>query len=79
MDTPITVNQLLKNLQELKKKGYGDAVIFVADDEEGNGYHALWYLGEAAGEMSKDEKQIHKELNDDYDWAENENMAVYMG
>ena len=41
MNKPITVNQLLKNLQELKKKGYGEASIFITDDEECNGYHAM--------------------------------------
>ena len=79
MAKPITVNQLLKNLEKLKAKGYGDAPIFVTDDEECNGYHALWYIGEAAGEMPRDRKRDCKELNCDYDCVENENMAVYMG
>lgn len=79
MCKPITVNQLLKNLQELKAKGYGNAPIFVADDEECNGYHGLWYMGEAAGDMPKDRKEACEELNTDLDCLEDNNMAVYMG
>ena len=79
MSRAITVNQLLKNLQDLKKKGYGDAQIFITDDEECNGYHAMWYIGEAAGEMPADRKQDCEELNYDLDILEDKNMAVYMG
>ena len=79
MDGPITVNQLLKNLQKLQEKGYGDAVIFVTDDEECNGYHALWYIGEAAGEMPADRKADCEELNCDLCVLDDTNMAVYMG
>ena len=31
MSKAVTVNQLLKNLEELKKKGYGNAQIFVTE------------------------------------------------
>lgn len=79
MNKPITVNQLLKNLQELKKKGYGEASIFITDDEECNGYHAMWYVGEAAGEMPASRKKDCEELNYDLDCLEDKNMAIYMG
>lgn len=79
MAKAITVNQLLRNLQELKVKGYGNAPIFVTDDEECNGYHALWYIGEAAGEMPADRKADCEELNCDLDTVDDTNMAVYMG
>ena len=79
MNKAITVNQLLKNLQELKAKGYGDAQIFITDDEECNGYHALWYIGEAAGEMPADRKQDCEVLNADLRILEDRNKAVYMG
>ena len=43
MNKPITVKQL-KNLCEQEiKKGNGDKVIMISDDDEGNGYHYLWY------------------------------------
>ena len=79
MAKAITVNQLLKHLPELKAKGYGDAQIFITDDEECNGYHALWYVGEAAGEMPADRKQDCEVLNADLSILEDRNKAVYMG
>ena len=77
MAKAITVNQLLKNLQELKKKGYGDAQIFITDDEEANGYHALWYVGEPACEL--DMRKEVEETNCDLSILEDKNMAIYMG
>jgi hypothetical protein len=79
MNKAVTVNQLLKNLQELKKKGYGDAQIFITDDEECNGYHALWYVGSPAPEMDKDEREYSEENNSDISILEDRDMAVYMG
>lgn len=79
MANAVTVNQLLKNLQQLKAKGYGDAQIFITDDEECNGYHGMWYVGEAAGEMSASRRRDCEELNRDLDCLEDKKMAVYMG
>lgn len=39
-----TVNDLLANLFELKKKGLGEKRILISADDEGNGYHELFYL-----------------------------------
>lgn len=77
MNKPITVNQLLKNLQELKEKGYGNAPIFITDDEEANGYHGLWYTGEPAKEL--DCREYVEESNCDLDCLEDKDMAIYMG
>lgn len=77
MAKAITVNELLKNLQELKKKGYGEAQIFVTDDEECNGYHALWYLGEPAKELEMREEV--EEMNCDLSILDDKDMAIYMG
>ena len=77
MSKPITVNQLLKNLQELKKKGYGDASIFITDDEEANGYHGLWYVGCPATEL--EDREYVEESNYDLDCLEDKDMAIYMG
>ncbi len=79
MNKAITVNELLKNLEGLKKRGYGDAQIFITDDEECNGYHAMWYVGEAAGEMPSDRRQDCEALNCDLDCLKDKKMAVYMG
>jgi len=74
---PVTVNQLLRNLKELKQKGYGNAPIFITDDEEGNGYHGLWYLGEPACDL--DMREEVEASNSDLYCLENKDMAIYMG
>ena len=79
MANAVTVNQLLKNLQKLKAKGYGDAQIFITDDEECNGYHAMWYVGEAAGEMPASRRRDCEEINRDKSILDDTKMAVYMG
>lgn len=79
MANAVTVNQLLKNLQNLKAKGYGDAQIFITDDEECNGYHAMWYVGEAAGEMPASRRRDCEEINRDKSILDDMKMAVYMG
>lgn len=39
----ITVKQLLKFCDEQVKKGNGDKEILISNDDEGNGYHTLFY------------------------------------
>ncbi len=39
----LTVNVLAKYCLEQKRKGNGDKVIQISTDDEGNGYHTLWY------------------------------------
>lgn len=77
MKKAVTVNQLLKNLQELKRKGYGDAQIFITDDEEANGYHGLWYVGAPAKELEC--RELVEDSNCDLDCLEDKDMAIYMG
>ena len=43
MNNQMTVNELLKLCQEEVMKGNGDKFIVVADDNEGNGYHGMFY------------------------------------
>lgn len=43
MDKPLTVKELLKLCQAEIKKGHGDCSIMISDDDEGNGYHYLWF------------------------------------
>lgn len=62
----ITIEQLFKQLLLEMAKGHGDYTIFVTDDEEENGYHALWYLGETPDEMSEEDKE----------WVENKNCDI---
>ncbi len=40
---PITIKDLYKLCKEQIVKGNGDKVIMLSDDDEGNGYHYMWY------------------------------------
>lgn len=40
---PITVTQLYDLCKEQIREGNGHKVIMISDDDEGNGYHYLWY------------------------------------
>lgn len=61
----ITIDGLIKMLKAESDKGHGDYVVFVTDDEEGNGYHALWYEGETPAEMDEEQREYVEELNHD--------------
>lgn len=39
----ITVNELKRLCDEQIKKGNGHKTIMISQDDEGNGYHYLWY------------------------------------
>lgn len=39
----MTLNQLYKEIGEAIKKGYGDKPCVIADDDECNGFHRMWY------------------------------------
>ena len=43
MNKPYTVIELKKLCEEEIKKGNGNKYILISDDEEGNGFHYLWY------------------------------------
>ena len=49
----LTVKDVYENMQKFIKQGKGDYVVFVTNDEECNGYHALWYAGQEASKYSK--------------------------
>lgn len=53
---PITVKELKKECDLQIKKGNGDKVIMISDDDEGNGYHYLWYLFTTIEEMEAPEE-----------------------
>jgi len=38
----ITVNKLIKKLQELANKGYGELPCIYSSDDEGNSYHSVY-------------------------------------
>ena len=39
---PYTIDELASELRKLQTRGYGDHIVLVSDDEECNGYHALY-------------------------------------
>ena len=43
MVKPITVKELKRDLDTIIKMGLGDRQIFVATDDEGNGYRPMYY------------------------------------
>lgn len=55
MNKPITINQLLKLCKEQVMKGNGDKCIMISNDDEGNGYHYLWYAFCDGKEMLEDD------------------------
>lgn len=68
MSKQMTVKDLLKQCKWFADNGYGDRLIVLSDDYEGNGYHGLFEdLG--LGLVSKEEfKKYHYEdiINDSY-------------
>lgn len=51
MNKPITVNQLKELCEKQIQLGNGNNVIMISDDDEGNGYHYLWYAFTKAKEI----------------------------
>ena len=50
---PITVKQLMMLCSKQVQAGNGDKVIMISNDDEGNGYHYLWYSFITVKEMEK--------------------------
>ena len=61
----LTIKKLRELLDKEISKGHGDYIVFVTDDEEGNGYHALWYNGETPATMEDDTRKYVEEINHD--------------
>ena len=40
---PLTVRELAEACAELIRKGHSDKQILISDDDEGNGYHSLFF------------------------------------
>lgn len=53
---PITVKELHELCEEQIAKGNENKVIMISQDDEGNGYHYLWYsFSEAKDVVNEDE------------------------
>ena len=62
---PMTVIQLLKLCQEEVKNGNGDYSIMISNDDEGNGYHYLWYSFTKAKDLLEDDETSILDYNID--------------
>lgn len=49
----LTVKELLKECQKQVKLGNGNKTIMISQDDEGNGYHYLWYSFMSIEELEK--------------------------
>jgi len=74
----LTVNDLLARLILESKKGHGDYIVFVSDDEECNGFHALWTGGHTPKQMSKDCREDYEDINHDLCVLEDKDKAYYL-
>ena len=71
----MTPRALLKFCQEQIKKGNGDKAIVISDDNEGNGYHGLFY---AFTEIDEEDKKFYDSLI--YDSSEEDiNKIIILG
>ena len=50
---PLTVKQLYRECKKQIDAGKGDNVIMISQDDEGNGYHYLWYSFSTVKEMEE--------------------------
>lgn len=67
----ITVNQLLELCLNQMEKGNGDKHILISDDDEGNGYHTLFY--------GFTDKYLDRLLKYEHDGTHNADNCVILG
>lgn len=72
MEKGITVKELLKMCQEELRNGNGDKHVLISRDDEGNGFHTLFYG------FSSDPKTI-KMYADDFHDKNNPDEVVLLG
>lgn len=68
----ITVNGLFDILKEQIKKGNGNKAILISRDDEGNGYHSLFF-------GVTDELETLKQMEDDFHDRNNAEDVVVLG
>ena len=56
----LTINELLKECQKQKKLGNGDKRILISTDDEGNGYHELFFTFSNANDIFSGAYPPHK-------------------
>lgn len=69
----LTVNDLYKECIKQIKKGNGNKTIMISQDDEGNGYHYLWYSFITTQELDKETEEMG--LPDTYKFNYNDNRV----
>lgn len=70
MNKPITVGQLYQLCKKEIMKGNADKVIMISQDDEGNGYHYLWYAFQTVKEYEQPVTYQHKMFVSKFEWAD---------
>lgn len=73
MNLGITVKELLLACQVQVNKGNGDKHIIISDDDEGNGYHTLFY------EFLDDKNELTYCLEAEHDGTHTVDNCVVLG
>ena len=64
----LTVNDLKKECEKQIEMGNGNRVIMISEDDEGNGYHYLWYSFVTPEEMEKPVKINGKDFSIEFNY-----------
>lgn len=59
----MTLKELKRQVDAAVKAGLGDKMILISNDDEGNGFHKVWY------DLTTDEKLVEMNLTVSYDNA----------
>lgn len=70
MNKPITVGQLYQLCKKEIMEGNADKVIMISQDDEGNGYHYLWYSFQTVKEYEQPMEYNGKEFQVNFEWAD---------
>ena len=70
----LTVNDLLKECQKQIRLGNGNKTIMISQDDEGNGYHYLWYTFSTIEDYEKPMEYNGHTFKEDFYFA-NEKVA----
>ena len=70
----LTIIDLYKECEEQIRKGNGHKTIMISSDDEGNGYHYLWYSFTPIEVMEEPVKIGDKEYQSEFEYAD-ENVA----
>lgn len=70
----ITVNEMIRELKELKDKGYGDLPCIYSSDDEGNSYHLV---NSEPSEFLVDDLQ-RRFLERAIEWDDNDEIIAFV-